>query len=179
MAKSHHHLNTEAIENLLRDKQDELIELISHIMQGENDIAELLAQMLDGEPEQVRIAIVEKLRDMLRERDEEKATALDKIIAEQKQLLQEQQKNVFQRWLQWVMSEETLRKMREAFMARPMIENQVEHQGQELARKGVIGVNVQQPQQQGVEVSKRELGNLAANVSSVLGQTRGKGQGRQ
>ncbi|MFZ4126106.1 MAG: hypothetical protein ACOYJ2_08600 [Rickettsiales bacterium] len=179
MAKgSHHHLSTAAIEDILRDKQEEIVELISQITAGENDVAVLLAQILDGEPEHVRIAIVEKLRDMLQERDEEKATELDKIIAQQKQLLQAQQKNVFQRWLMWVMSEETLRKIRESFMARPMTQHQVEHTGQDLAKKGVIGVNIEQPQQ-GLEVSRRELGNLVANVSAALGQAKGKGQGRQ
>ena len=179
MAKaSHHHLNTDAIENILRDKQEEIVELISQITADENDIAVLLAQILDGEPEHVRIAIVERLRDMLQERDEEKASELDKIIAQQKQLLQAQKKNVFQRWLQWVMSEETLRKIRETFLARPMMQHQVENTGQDLAKKGVIGVNIEQSQQ-GIEVNRRELGNLVANVSAALGQDKGKGQGRQ
>jgi len=179
MSRSQHHLNTDAIENILRDKAEEIRELMSHIMQGENDVAALLAQMFEGEQEQVRIAIIEKLRDMLRERDEEKATQLDTIIAQQKQLLQAQQKNVFQRWLQWVMSEETLRKIRETFLARPMTQHQVEHTGQELAKRGVIGANVQQQPEQGLEVSRRELGSLVANVSAALGQSKGKGQGRQ
>jgi hypothetical protein len=168
--------NNEDIENILRDKQAEILELMSHIMQGENDIAVLLAEMLEGEQEQVRIAIVEKIRDMLRERDEEKATELDKIIAQQKELLAAQQKNIFARWLQWVMSEETLRKIRESFMARPMTERQVENTGHELAKKGVIGVNIEQPQQ-GLEVNRRELGSLVANVSAALAPQRGKGQG--
>lgn len=167
------------LEAILRDKQQEIHELFATITQGHNeiDIAVLLAEILEGEPEHVRIAIVEKIRDMLQERDEEKATALDKIIAQQKQLLQAQQKNIFARWLQWVMSEETLRKIRETFLARPMVERQVEHQGQELAKKGVIGVNVEQPAQ-GLEVSRRELGNLVANVSAALAPGRGKGAGR-
>ena len=179
MAKSsHHHLSTAAIEDILRDKQEEILDLVTQITQGENDIAVLLAQILDGEPEHVRIAIVERLRDMLHERDEEKASELDKIITHQKQLLQTQQKNVFQRWLQWVMSEETLRKIRETFLARPMMQHQVENTGQDLAKKGVIGVNIEQPQQ-GLEVNRRELGNLVANVSAALGQAKDKGQGRQ
>lgn len=169
--------DNDAIDAILRDKMEEILELMEAIAAGEQGWDLKLAALVEGEQEAVRIAIVEKLRELLEERDQEKATELDKIIAQQKQLLAAQQKNIFERWLMWVMSEETLRKIRESFM-RPFVQQRVEHEGEELSRKGVIGVNIQQSIQ-GLEVSRRELGQLVANISAALGRGKDKGQGRQ
>ncbi|MFO0456714.1 MAG: hypothetical protein ACK5ZH_04025, partial [Alphaproteobacteria bacterium] len=104
MPSSHHHQDTNALEDILRDKAEELQELIQAIKSGSPDVAILLAQLLEGEPEAVRAVVVEKLRDIMETLDAEKATALEQVIAAQQQQQQQIRRNIFERWLAWVMS---------------------------------------------------------------------------
>jgi hypothetical protein len=171
MPRSHHHHDTDAIENILRDKAEELRELIEAIKSGSPDVAVLLAQLLEGEPEAVRAIVVEKLRDIIETLDAEKATALEQVLTAQQQQ-QQIRRNVFERWLAWIMSEQTRERIRIAFLSRPIIETQVRDTGAELARRGVLGMsNVK-------NIDKRELGQLNANISASLGQGKGQGKGR-
>ncbi|MCE3006423.1 MAG: hypothetical protein LW853_06285 [Rickettsiales bacterium] len=172
MPSSQHHQDTNALEDILRDKAEELQELIQAIKSGSPDVAILLAQLLEGEPEAVRAVVVEKLRDIMETLDAEKATALEQVIAAQQQQQQQIRRNIFERWLAWVMSEQTRERIRIAFLSRPIIEMQVKDTGAELARRGVLGMsNVK-------HVDKRELGQLNANISASLGQGKDQGKGR-
>lgn len=155
------------IEHLLRDKMDEILALIEAIASDMPDCDMKLAEMLEDEPEQVRVAIVEKLREMLRERAQEKEKELDKYLDAQKRVEVTRQRNMFMQWLAWIMSEETLRKIREAFLARPSMERNVRNLGQDLANFGL----------QTQLADKRELGELAANVSAAKGKGRDQGRG--
>ena len=177
----HHHSkpDNDAIDAILRDKMEEILELIEAIESGEKDVDVLLAKMLEGEQDVVRAVIVEKLRALMQNRDEEQSKKLEQAIAQQKAQEQVIARGMFERWLMWIMSETTLRKIRESFLMRPFVQHQVEHVGEELSRKGVIGVNIQQQQGQGVDVSRRELGSLVANISAALGRGKDRGQGRQ
>ena len=171
MPRSHHHQDTDAIENILRDKAEELRELIEAVKSGSPDVAVLLAQLLEGEPEAVRAVVVEKLCDIMETLDAEKATALEQTLAAQQQQ-QQIRRNVFERWLAWIMSEQTRERIRIAFLSRPILETQVRDTGAELARRGVLGMsNVK-------NIDKRELGQLNANISASLGQGKGQGKGR-
>jgi hypothetical protein len=161
---------TAEMEKILRDLEGELQELMASVAAGESDIDLKIAALVEGEPEHVRMAIVEKIRDMLRAREDEKSKELLQKLEAQKRQAVEQQRMNFRQWLLWVMSEDTLRKLRESFLARPMLEGQVKNIGEELARKGVL--TQIQPH------SKNDLGELSANVSQTQGRTRDTGKGR-
>ena len=160
----------DAIDKALMNLEQDILALIEAMAEGAANCDVLLAEMLEGEPEHVRIAIVEKIREMLRERAAEKEKELDKILDAQKRKAVEGQRNIFLQWLQWIMSEETLRKIRLAFLASPRLERQVQSIGEQLAASGVL----QQMQQ---TTGRQDLGELG---QIVPGQGAGKdrGQGR-
>jgi hypothetical protein len=83
----------------------------------------------------------------------------------------ERKRSMFMQWLSWIMSEETIEKMREAFLAAPMLERVVRNVGRDMAGKGMADI---QPG------DKRELGALSNNVPQALGKGRDqdKGTGR-
>lgn len=153
----------------LKDKMDEILALIEAIAAEVPDCDMKLAEMLEDEPEQVRIAIVEKLRELLRKKAAEKEQELDKYLEASKRVEANRQRNIFMQWLAWIMSEETLRKLREAFLARPSMERSVRNLGQELANFGL----------QTQLADKRELGSLSQNITAAKGHDKGKGQGRE
>jgi hypothetical protein len=157
------------LDELLRDHMQDIIALIEAIAAGEADCDIKLAELLEGATEQVRIAIVEKLREMIRERAQEKEQELDKHLEAQKRVEVTRQRNMFMQWLTWIMSEETLRKLRMAFLARPALEGHVKDIGQDLANYGL----------QTQLADKRDLGGMAANVTQVQGQGKGADKGRQ
>ncbi len=161
----------DAIAFALKELQEEILALIEAMASGAENCDVLLADMLEGEPEHVRVAIVEKIREMLRERASEKEKELDKILDAQKRQVVERQRNVFMQWLQWIMSEETLRKIRMAFLASPRMEVQVKNIGEQLAARGVL-------QQMQHTTSRQDLGELGQSVPGQ-GAGRDKGQGRQ
>lgn len=158
----------EDIENVLRDKMPDIEKLIEAIAAGLADCDVLLAELLENESEQGRIAVVEKLRQMLKARAEEKEQELDKYLEAQRRVEVTRQRNRFVQWLSWIMSEETLRKIREAFLARPALESHVRNIGHDLAS---FGLQVQLS-------DKRDLGGMSANVGQGKGRDQGKGEGR-
>jgi hypothetical protein len=172
MSTSHHHQDTTAIEDILRDKAEEIQALIDAVQAGEKDIDLLLAQLLEGEPEAVRAVIMEKLRERMETLEEEQARQLEELLAAQKQQALAQKHGLFRRWLMWVMSEETLRRIRTTFLAQPILETQVKNVGEDLARRGVIGITG------GITVDRRELGQLNANIAPSQGQAKDQGKGR-
>ncbi len=156
----------------LRDKMAEIEALVEAMANEEPNCDLKLAEIVEEESEVVRIAIVEKLREMLRERAAEKEQELNKYLEADKKLQVQRQRNVFMQWLAWIMSEETLRKIRMAFLASPGLSQEVRNIGHNLAN---FGVQQQLEQQQR---DKRELGGLSANVSQGQGAERGKGEGQ-
>ena len=83
----------------------------------------------------------------------------------------EQQRGIFMQWLRWIMSEETLRKIRVMFSMQPGLERSVKSIGEELASKGVLN--------QIQLTDRRELGGLANNVPNLgQGQDKGTDKGR-
>ena len=165
--------DNDAVARALEGHMDSIMQLLEAMAAEQPDTDMKLAELLEGETEQVRMAIIEKLRALLRGLAAEKEKELDKFLgAEQRQEV-ERQRNVFMQWLQWIMSEETLRKIREAFLSSPRLEREVLGIGHELAAKGVLN-------QMELGQGKRALGELSANAPN-LGQGQGKGtdKGRQ
>lgn len=154
---------------ILGQYQGVIEQLVVAMLSGQPDVDIKLAAVVEGCPEHVRVAIVEKMREMLRARDEEKARELDRMVEQQQLLAKQQKKQVMQQWLSHVMSQETLRKIRESLMSRPGLEKDLEHIGQDLAKRGVL----QNIQPQG----KQDLGGLSASVQNK-GAGRDAGKGR-
>jgi hypothetical protein len=159
------------IDKILRDNMPAIEELIEAIAAGLADCDIKLAELLENQSDQARSVIIDKLREMLKARAEEKEKELDKYLESQRRVEVTRQRNRFMQWLTWIMSEETLRKIRMAFLASPRMEAQVKNIGQDLAN---FGLQVQL-------TDKRDLGGMSANVGVSQGvkQDRGKGGGRE
>ena len=166
MKKLPHNTETDA---LLRDVMAEIEALVEAIASEQPDCDLKLAELLEGETEVVRIAIIDKLREMLKARAEEKEKELDKYLAAEQRIRVERQRGMFMQWLQWMMSEETIRKMREAFLSNSMMERVVRGVGRDMAGKGMNDIQL---------ASKNDLGGLGANVPDVRGKGRDKDKGR-
>lgn len=166
MKKLPHRPANPDLDAILRDRMAEIEALIAAIEAEAPDCDLKLAELLEGEPEHVRIAIVEKLREMLRARAEEKERELDKMLEKEQRLRVERQRNLFRQWLQWMMSEETIRKMREAFLANAMLERFVRGVGRDMAGRGMDNIQIGQ---------KADLGALSQNVPDARGKGRDKG----
>lgn len=159
----------EDYERILEQYEGQIAELIAALIAGEPDVDLKLAAMLEGVPEQVRIAIVEKMRAMVNERHEEKSQKLEAFLHQQRTLLRQQKHQLMHNWLAYFMSQETLRKIRESFMAMPGLEHQVKNIGQDLAKTGVLQ-NIQHQQ-------KQDLGAISTTIQNPNRQT-GKDQGK-
>lgn len=158
------------LDAILRDRMAEIEALITAIENEEPDCDLMLAELLENESERVRIAIVEKLREMLRARAEEKEQELNKMLEREQRMKVERQRGMFLQWLQWMMSEETIRKMREAFLANSMLERLVRGVGRDMAGRGMNNIQMG---------DNRDLGGLTQNVPDARGKGREKGQGRE
>ena len=154
-------MSADEVARALEGHMDSIMQLLEAIAAEQPDCDMKLAELLEGENEQVRIAIIEKLRALLRGLAAEKEKELDQFLDAEKRQQVERQRNIFMQWLSWIMSEETLRKIREAFLASPRMERQVLDIGQELANFGV-----QQKLREQLQ-NKELLGGLAANAPSV------------
>ena len=165
-------MDADAVARALEGHMDSIMQLLEAMAAEEPDTDMKLAELLEGEHEQVRIAIIEKLRALLRSMAAEKEKELEKFLDAEKRQEVERQRNVFMQWLQWIMSEETLRKIREAFLARPGLERNVTNIGHELAAKGVL-------QQRNPNEDRARLGELGVTVPGKdqgIGKDTGKGR---
>lgn len=158
------------LDAILRDRMEEIEALVNAIENDEPDCDLKLAELLEGEVEAVRIVIIKKLREMLKTRAEEKEKELNKLLEKERRIKVERQRGMFLQWLQWMMSEETIRKMREAFLANSVLERVTRSIGRDMAARGMNDVQLG---------DKRELGGLSNNVPQALGKGRDKGQGRE
>lgn len=169
--KPEERMDADAVARALEGHMDSIMQLLEAIAGEEPDADMKLAELLEGKPDQVRTAILEKLRALLRGLAAEKEKELDKYLDADKRVEVERQRNLFMQWLQWIMSEETLRKIREAFLARPGLEMEITAVGHELAAKGVLNQLV--PGE-----GKKALGELSANVAAVAAAAaKDKGRG--
>lgn len=169
MKKLPHRPSDADLDAILRDRMGEIEALIEAIANEEPDCDLKLAELLDGEVEAVRKAIIEKLREMLKQRAAEKEKELDKHLATEQRIKVERQRGMFMQWLQWMMSEETLEKMRQAFLAVPMLERAVRGVGRDMASKGMHTIQM---------ADKRELGALSQNLPDARAKGRDKDKGR-
>ena len=158
------------LDAMLKDKMGEIEALIAAITAEEADCDLKLAELLEGETEVVRLAIIQKLRKMLKALADEKERELSQAQIVEKRVEVERKRGMFMQWLAWIMSEETIEKMRDAFLAQPLLERVVRSVGHDMAGKGMMDI---QP------ADKRDLGALAQNVPNLVGRDRDKDKGRQ
>jgi hypothetical protein len=170
MAPKPHSPSDEELSLLLGDVMADIEAIIEAVLAGSADTDLMIADAVEGQPELVRIAIVEKIRAAVRERSEEKAKALDAALEQQKLLEHTRQKRQWREMLAYVMSQETLRKIKEAMLSSPSVKREVEHAWQDLAKKGVL------QQLQGEQAG--QLGGLSANVAQSKENRQGKDVGR-
>jgi hypothetical protein len=166
----HKHLTSSDIEVILRDKAAELADLMRAVASGDQDIDLKIAEMLEGEPEHVRIAIIEKVKEALAEKEAERSRKIEEERVLQKRQVLEQQRMNFRQWLMWIMSEDTLRRLRDTFAIQPILELKVKNIGLDLFRRGVL-VQTQLP-------DKQDLGSLSASIQRQQGQGREADKGR-
>lgn len=166
----HTHETSSDIEKILRDKAQELADLMKAVASGEEGIDLKIAEMLEGEPEHVRIAILEKVKEALAEKEAERTRKIEEERELQKRAVLEQQRSSFRRWLTWIMSEDTIRRLRETFAIQPILEMKVKNIGLDLFKKGVTT-----PTQL---FDKGELGGLSASVQRQQEQAREADKGR-
>lgn len=167
-------MDADAVRRKLEEHMDAIMQLLEAIAAEVPDADMKLAELLEGEQSsQVRVAIIEKLQALLRNLAADKEKELEKFLDAEKRVEVERQRNVFLMWLQWIMSEETLRKIREAFLARPGLEMQVVDIGHELAGKGVL-------QRRDPNEDRAKLGELAVSAPAVAaGKGKDAGKGRE
>jgi hypothetical protein len=130
-------MSADDVARALEAHMDSIMQLLEAMVAEEAGCDMKLAALLESEREQVRIAIIDKLRALLRGLAAEKEKELDQFLEPEKRAQVERQRNVIMQWLTWLMSEETLRKIREAFLASPPMERQLHDIGQALANFGV------------------------------------------
>lgn len=163
--------SNEETDAMLKSVMAEIEALIEAIASEAPDCDLMLAALLEDKPEAVRHAIIKKLREMLKVRAEEKEKELDQFLATEQRIEVERKRGRFIQWLQWMMSEETIAKMRDAFLAVPMLERAVRHVGREMAGHGMNDIQL---------TNRNELGALSNNAPHVQpGRDKGKGTGRE
>lgn len=150
--------DTTESDHLWRDKEQELNELMAAVAASEPDIDLKIISIIEGEPEHKRVALLEKIRDMLREREAEKTREMEHAHGNERKKVVEAQRMSFRQWLAWVMSEDSLKRIRESFLARPILEMQIKSIGEELARKGVLAQQLQ-------VMDKNQLGELSVTLA--------------
>lgn len=147
-------------EKLLKEYQQEIEQLLEAVIAENPDLDLLLAQLLEDMPGDARIALVRKVQEMVNEREAEKSAVLQRYL-EQLQEQRERRREEFKRqgWLAHFMSRETLRKLREVFFARPLVQEQVRDIGQDLAAKGIL---------QNIQIGQvQDLGTMAHNAAQT------------
>ena len=156
------------MDEMLKDKMAEIEALLAAIAAEEPDCDLKLAELLEGETEVVRLAIIKKLQQRLKALADEKERELGQAQVVEKRVEVERKRSMFMQWLSWIMSEETIQKMREAFLANSMLERVVRGVGHEMKAKGMMDI---QPG------DRRELGGLTTNVPNAIGRDRDKDKG--
>ena len=163
-----HKFHPDDLDEMLKDKMAEIEALLAAIVAEEPDCDLKLAELLEGETEVMRLAIIEKLRERLKALADEKERELSQAQVIEKKVEVERKRSMFMQWLTWIMSEETIDKMRQAFLANSMLESVVRGVGHEMAGKGMSDI---QP------APKQDLGALSQNVPNVVGRDRDKDKG--
>ncbi len=130
-------LSADEVTRALEGHMDSIMQLLEAMAAEQPGCEMRLAALLEGTHEQVRNAIIDKLRALLRALVGEKEKELDQFLEPEKRERVERQRNVLMQWLTWLMSEDTLRKIREAFLASPRVEQAALDVGQALANFGV------------------------------------------
>lgn len=162
-------LSDDDIETLLKQCEQDISDIVDAILASSDDADLNIAELVEHLPFQARIAIVEKIRERVARVKEEKAKQLEKQLQQMRQQEHAAKRGLFQQWLAHIMSQETLRKMRESFISRPGMEQAIENIGQELAKKGVL---------QNIQLTgKQDLGELYSGVNKQAGKGKDSGRG--
>lgn len=156
------------VEKLLRDKQEELQALLQAVADEDPDIDLTIASIVEGESEEVKLGIIAHVREMVRQREEQKAREQGLAQSAEEKRMIEQERTVFKRFLIWLMSEATLKKLKLAALI-PMLQRQgVKDIGQELAAKGVT--------MSMAKANAKELGTLSSLAQQAKDKETGRGR---
>ncbi len=130
-------MSADDVGRALEGHMDSIMQLLEAMAADQPGCDMTLAALLEGEHEQVRNAIIDKLRALLRGLVAEKEKELDAFLEPEKREKVERERSILMQWLTWVLSEDMLRKLRDAFLASPPMERQLHDIGQALANFGV------------------------------------------
>mgnify|MGYP003386789355 CR=1 FL=1 len=130
-------MSADDVARALEGHMDSIMQLLEAMAADAPGCDMTLAALLEGEHEQVRNAIIDKLRALLRGLVAEKEKELDAFLEPETRIKVERERNILMQWLSWMLSEDMLRKIRDAFLASPPMERQLHDIGQALANFGV------------------------------------------
>ncbi len=130
-------MSADDVARALESDMDSIMQLLEAMAADQPGCDTTLAALLEGKPEPLRNAIIDKLRALLRGLVAEKEKELDEFLEPEKREKVERERSILMQWLTWMLSEDTLRKIRDAFLASPPMEQQLHDIGQALANFGV------------------------------------------
>lgn len=122
---------------VLRDYEEEIHAMLVAFLKEEPDVDLRLAQLVEGKPEHLRAAIVNKLRHQIQEQKAEKATKLEQLIEEQAEKAKQVSKKSMNRWVAYFISQRTRRRIKEMVMHTPALALQLTRIGKDMSREGV------------------------------------------
>lgn len=128
---------SELEEEMLATYAQQIEELANKAAEGAKDIDIQLAALLAGAPDGVRTELMKRFRQIQQEHAAEKEGPAVELTPEQQKQLEiatAREKGILALWL----SEKTLKKMRELFLANPLMIAQLGGLGEKLRRQGVL-----------------------------------------
>lgn len=130
-------MSPDDVARALESHMDSIMQLLEAMVADAPDCEIKLLALLEKEHEQVRLAIIDKLRALLRGLAADKEKELEQFLEPLARERAERERHIILQWLTWLLSEETLRKISELFLANPPMERQLHDIGQALANFGV------------------------------------------
>lgn len=131
-----------------------------------------LAAIVDALPESVRVEVIQRFRDMQDEMADGRGVDQEELTPEmqaQQQLLEEREKRMMiSQWL----SEQTLKKIRRAFMLNPALFQRMVNIGEELNKKGVYF------ETRKTQITNAELGGVSLQAALANNKDIEKDTGR-
>lgn len=135
-------------------------------------VDEQLAAIVDALPESVRVEVIQRFRDMQDEMADGRGIDQEELTPEmqaQQQLLEErEQRMMISQWL----SEQTLKKIRRAFMLNPALFHRLVSLGEELNKKGVYF------ESRKTQITNAELGGVSLQADLANSKEKDTGVSR-
>ncbi len=157
--------------NALAALEEALVQLAQKAVAGAQDVDEELAALLENAPEDVRNEVVERFR-AIKEQLENAPQQEQELTPQQEQqqrLMEEHERSM--RISQWL-SEQTLKKIRRAFLLNPALFAHIKNIGEELNKKGVFF------ETRKTQVTNAELGGVSLQADLAQNKDKEKDTGR-